>query len=105
MVIEQEGGSNTNVAVVKREINENGENDKLVQFEKTPEEDAHAQNYFPNVSAISKTKYCSPFTTFFKKLLKLTNRVSADVYTYIFLCDFINFFVLLFGFTAFGVRI
>lgn len=34
--------------------------------------------------------------------MKLSNRVSADVYTYIFLCDFINFFVLLFGFTAFG---
>lgn len=48
------------------------------------------------------TKYCSPFTTFFQRLLKLTNRVSADVYVYIFLCDFINFFVLLFGFTSFG---
>lgn len=52
-----------------------------------------------------RTKYCSPFTNFFKKLLKLTNRVSADVYSYIFLCDFINFFVLLFGFTAFGVSV
>lgn len=50
------------------------------------------------------TKYCSPFTNFFRKLLTMANRVSADVYTYIFLCDFINFFVLLFGFTAFGVR-
>lgn len=49
-----------------------------------------------------RTKYCSPFTNFFSKLLRLTNRVSADVYVYIFLCDFINFFVLLFGFTAFG---
>lgn len=51
------------------------------------------------------TKYCSPFTTFFKRLLKLANRVSADVYVYIFLCDFINFFVLLFGFTSFGVSL
>lgn len=32
----------------------------------------------------------------------MTNRVSTDMYTYIFLCDFINFFVLLFGFAAFG---
>lgn len=52
--------------------------------------------------SFSSTKYCSPFSTFFKKLLNTTNRVSADVYVYIFLCDFINFFVLLFGFTAFG---
>lgn len=35
--------------------------------------------------------------------MKQVNRVTADVYAYIFLCDFINFFVLLFGFTAFGV--
>lgn len=41
---------------------------------------------------------------FFRNLLTVTDRVSADVYTYIFLCDFVNFFVLLFGFTAFGVR-
>ncbi|XP_055299160.1 piezo-type mechanosensitive ion channel component isoform X9 [Sitodiplosis mosellana] len=94
--------SNQNVAVPKPVIDENGERDKLVQFEKTPEEINDAHNYFSNVSAISKTKYCSPFTNFFRKLLKMTNRVSADVYTYIFLCDFINFFVLLFGFTAFG---
>lgn len=40
---------------------------------------------------------------FFKKLMKQVNRVTADVYAYIFLCDFINFFVLLFGFAAFGV--
>lgn len=48
-------------------------------------------------------KYCSSCTTFFYKLLTPTNRVTADVYVYIFLCDFTNFFVLLFGFTAFGV--
>lgn len=54
-------------------------------------------------SLYRSTKYCSPFTAFFARLLKLSNRVSADVYAYIFLCDFINFFVLLFGFTSFGV--
>ncbi|XP_031619375.1 piezo-type mechanosensitive ion channel component isoform X7 [Contarinia nasturtii] len=103
VVDERVDASNQNVAVVpKPEVDENGERDKLVQFEKTPEESSYGQNYFSNVSAISKTKYCSPFTNFFRRLLKMTNRVSADVYTYIFLCDFINFFVLLFGFTAFG---
>lgn len=52
MVIEQETGSNTNVAVKPVEAIENGERDKLVQFDKTAD-DANAQNYFPNVSAIS----------------------------------------------------
>lgn len=35
--------------------------------------------------------------------MKPVSRVTVDLYVYIFLCDFINFFVLLFGFTAFGV--
>lgn len=48
-------------------------------------------------------KYCSSFTKFFDQLLKPVSRVTVDLYTYIFLCDFINFFVLLFGFTSFGV--
>ncbi|KAG7311319.1 hypothetical protein JYU34_002356 [Plutella xylostella] len=30
-------------------------------------------------------------------------RVTADVYAYMFLCDFTNFLVVLFGFAAFGV--
>lgn len=54
MVNEREGASNQSVAVVpKPEVDENGERDKLVQFEKTPEESSYAQNYFTNVSAIS----------------------------------------------------
>jgi len=31
------------------------------------------------------------------------SRLATDVYALMFLCDFVNFFVLLFGFTAFGV--
>lgn len=55
IVNEREAGSNHNVvAVVKPpEVDENGERDKLVQFEKTPEESSYAQNYLANVSAIS----------------------------------------------------
>lgn len=37
--------------------------------------------------------------------MKPVSRVTVDLYLYIFLCDFINFFVLLFGYTAFGVRL
>lgn len=49
-----------------------------------------------------KTKFCLPLINFFRRLLSKTNRVSGDVYIYIFLFDFINFFVLVFGFTSFG---
>lgn len=66
---------------------------------------ADTSNYLQNVAALSTKKYCSSFTKFFKKLLLQVNRVTGDLYVYIFLCDFINFFVLLFGFTAFGVSV
>lgn len=45
------------MALVKPEIDENGERDKLVQFEKTPDESSYAQNYLANVSAISYVKF------------------------------------------------
>lgn len=32
-------------------------------------------------------------------------QIPADVYTFMFLCDLINFFVLMFGFSAFSVRL
>lgn len=53
VVNEREAGANQNMAMVKPEVDENGERDKLVQFEKTPEESSYAQNYLSNVSAIS----------------------------------------------------
>lgn len=65
--------------------------------------DGDAGGCMQNVAALSLKKYCSSFTKFFRKLLLQVNRVTVDLYVYIFLCDFINFFVLLFGFTAFGV--
>jgi len=46
----------------------------------------------------------SSMTVFFKQLLDPGYRVTADVYAYMFLCDFFNFMVVIFGFSAFGVR-
>lgn len=40
---------------------------------------------------------------FFEQLIDSSSRVNADVYTFMFLCDFINIFVVVFGFSAFGV--
>lgn len=49
--------------------------------------------------------HCSPLVFFFEQLIDSSSRVNADVYTYMFLCDFINIFVVVFGFSAFGVSI
>lgn len=53
VVNERDGDAAQSMAIVKPEIDENGERDKLVQFEKTPDESSYAQNYLTNVSAIS----------------------------------------------------
>lgn len=50
---EREGGEEaTQTMVIAKPpiIDENDERDKLVQFEKVPDESSYAQNYFSNVS-------------------------------------------------------
>ncbi|XP_057662863.1 piezo-type mechanosensitive ion channel component isoform X19 [Diorhabda carinulata] len=49
-------------------------------------------------------KYAEEFKLFIQQLLDPASRVTADVYSFMFLCDFINFFVILFGFSAFGTQ-
>ncbi|CAG9862827.1 unnamed protein product [Phyllotreta striolata] len=48
------------------------------------------------------TKYAEHMRLFIQQLLDPTSRVTADVYSLMFLCDFVNFFVILFGYSAFG---
>lgn len=48
-----DGEAAQTMAIVKAETDENGERDKLVQFEKTPDDSSYAPNYLTNVSAIS----------------------------------------------------
>ncbi|XP_033241797.1 piezo-type mechanosensitive ion channel component isoform X2 [Drosophila pseudoobscura] len=50
-----------------------------------------------------KGGFLSAFYKFFSGL-RYKARLSTDVYTLIFLCDFVNFFVLLFGFPKFAYR-
>lgn len=46
--------------------------------------------------------YVEPFRNFFENLLHPVYRVTTDVYAYMFFCDFINFFIMVFGYWAFG---
>lgn len=41
-------------------------------------------------------------SSFFQHVLKTPYKVQTDVYTWAFLCDFINFLILIYGFWAFG---
>ncbi|XP_074025276.1 piezo type mechanosensitive ion channel component isoform X1 [Leptinotarsa decemlineata] len=49
-------------------------------------------------------KYADHFKLFIQQLLDPASRVPADVYTLMFLCDFVNFFVILFGYSSFGTQ-
>uniref|UniRef100_A0A8D8C813 Piezo-type mechanosensitive ion channel component n=1 Tax=Culex pipiens TaxID=7175 RepID=A0A8D8C813_CULPI len=63
-----------------------------------------AGDYFPQIVKHSCLKYTDSVKAFFNQLLDRQSRKTADVYGYLFLCDFINFFVILFGFSAFGTQ-
>ena len=47
--------------------------------------------------------YMSAVGEFFKSLLSNAGKEKVDVYAYMFICDFINIFVVFLGFSSFGV--
>ncbi|XP_071053073.1 piezo-type mechanosensitive ion channel component isoform X2 [Onthophagus taurus] len=57
---------------------------------------------FPDAIHMSTVKYFELIKVFLKQLRDPTSRASDDVYSYMFLCDFFNFFVILFGYSSFG---
>ncbi|XP_068621049.1 piezo-type mechanosensitive ion channel component isoform X2 [Battus philenor] len=60
--------------------------------------------HYPHVLLLSFKRYLRPTQRFFKRMLAPGARVTADVYAYMFLCDFLNFLVVIFGFAAFGTH-
>ncbi|XP_058124617.1 piezo-type mechanosensitive ion channel component isoform X2 [Anopheles coustani] len=62
------------------------------------------KRYFVQIVKESFLRYSSSLKAFFIQLLDRQSRKTADVYGYMFLCDFINFFVILFGFSSFGTQ-
>ncbi|XP_050088800.1 piezo-type mechanosensitive ion channel component [Anopheles aquasalis] len=62
------------------------------------------KKYFPQIVKEAVLQYTSALKAFFSQLLDRQSRKTADVYGYMFLCDFVNFFVILFGFSAFGTQ-
>ncbi|RZF34695.1 hypothetical protein LSTR_LSTR002777 [Laodelphax striatellus] len=56
----------------------------------------------PQIIPLTASKYFNPAKGFFKSLLEPSVRVTADVYAYMFFCDFFNLIVIIFGFAAFG---
>ncbi|XP_063932118.1 piezo-type mechanosensitive ion channel component isoform X3 [Zophobas morio] len=60
--------------------------------------------HLPQSLKMALLKYGENIKMFFKQLRDPTSRVAADVYSYMFLCDFYNFFVILLGYSSFGTQ-
>ncbi|XP_071441072.1 piezo-type mechanosensitive ion channel component [Hetaerina americana] len=60
--------------------------------------------HFPRVVCLAASKYLSSIKYFLFQLLEPTTRVTADVYAYMFMCDFFNIVVVIFGFASFGTQ-
>ncbi|XP_053665135.1 piezo-type mechanosensitive ion channel component [Anopheles marshallii] len=88
------------------------EKDRTIVEEPTGEEEPNVlcvtvhseptKKYFPQIAKASFLRYSAALKAFFAQLFDRTSRKTTDVYGYMFLCDFINFFVILFGFSSFG---
>ncbi|XP_076388823.1 piezo type mechanosensitive ion channel component isoform X5 [Megachile rotundata] len=75
------------------------ENERLVaiQGEETDET-------FQKTMDMTVNKYMEPTKHFFRMILSTSGKEKTNVYAYMFLCDFFNFLLLIFGFSAFGTQ-
>lgn len=95
--------------MIVQSINDNEPTPVLDLDELTSEIDLDDCNCMDTLAVISKKiksqiiLMCRPLYKFLHNVLHPPYRITYDVYALMFLCDFINFFILVFGFYAFGV--
>ncbi|XP_070500560.1 piezo-type mechanosensitive ion channel component isoform X4 [Chironomus tepperi] len=90
----------------KKKPDENGKSVTMIDNRDTVmvEESDDEATGFVVMFKLSCQKYISSIKEFINQLFDRQSKRSADVYGFLFLCDFINFFVILFGFSAFGTQ-
>lgn len=93
-------------ATEDKKIDENGKNVRVIDDKDTViiEQVEEKVEGFATMIKLSYQKYISAIKEFLSQLFDRQSKRSADVYGFLFLCDFINFFVILFGFSAFGTQ-
>ncbi|XP_071867857.1 piezo type mechanosensitive ion channel component isoform X2 [Bombus fervidus] len=78
------------------------EYEKLVAVQ--GEEISPTNEEFNKAMSMTVNKYKEPMKDFFQKILSPVSKEKTNVYAYMFLCDFFNFLLLIFGFSAFGTQ-
>ncbi|XP_023248310.1 piezo-type mechanosensitive ion channel component isoform X2 [Copidosoma floridanum] len=79
-----------------------GDNERLVIIQAT--ETDVIQEDFQKAVKLTTLKYWEPIRKFFEDIRDPNGKEKTNVYVYMFLCDFFNFLLLIFGFSAFGTR-
>ncbi|XP_011880859.1 PREDICTED: piezo-type mechanosensitive ion channel component 1 isoform X3 [Vollenhovia emeryi] len=59
---------------------------------------------FSNTMSTAVTKLAESMKNFFRRIIDPAGKEKTNVYAYMFICDFFNFLLLIFGFSAFGTQ-
>ncbi|XP_033209745.1 piezo-type mechanosensitive ion channel component isoform X3 [Belonocnema kinseyi] len=59
---------------------------------------------FSKAMNMTTAKYLEPMRAFFRNILNPVGKEKTNVYAYMFFCDFFNFILIIFGFSAFGTQ-
>ncbi|XP_043265377.1 piezo-type mechanosensitive ion channel component [Colletes gigas] len=78
------------------------EHEKLVAIQ--GEELSPQTEKFHKAMDMTVNKYVQPMKNFFVQIVNPVGKERTNVYAYMFLCDFFNFLLLIFGFSAFGTQ-
>ncbi|XP_076240297.1 piezo type mechanosensitive ion channel component [Calliopsis andreniformis] len=93
---------NINVMGDGETVHTTDEHEKLVAIQ-GEEMGPHTQD-FQKTMNMTVDKYMQPMKHFFVKIVSPAGKEKTNVYAYMFLCDFFNFLLLIFGFSAFGTQ-
>ncbi|XP_046586932.1 piezo-type mechanosensitive ion channel component isoform X2 [Neodiprion lecontei] len=79
-----------------------GDNDRTLII-RTEEIDPCDENLTTAIGMTAK-KYLEPMKVYFENILNADGKEKTNVYAYMFFCDFFNFLLIIFGFSAFGTQ-
>ncbi|XP_006609654.1 piezo-type mechanosensitive ion channel component [Apis dorsata] len=88
--------------IVGESVRTSDEYEQLVAVQ--GEETSPMEEEFNKVMKMMIVKYTEPIKHFFHKIISPYGKEKTNVYAYMFLCDFFNFLLFIFGFSAFATQ-
>ncbi|KAI1297255.1 Piezo-type mechanosensitive ion channel component 2 [Halotydeus destructor] len=102
----RELGISVDVSLASKSAEEMSKNEELMMIQED-EDDKRRQRCAKDATMQVKARdslanFLHPVNMFYDRLLHPPFRIAKDYYTIMFLCDFINFFIVVFGYNSFG---